>query len=512
MTIRTALARIWSSVVIKATEGQYRPGAWRLPVSGGWLSSDAPSWGNYWNWWQLGGSIIGQSSRSAMVEACVSAYAQTVAMCPGDHWRGLKNNGRERVTNSALSRILRHPNDYQSISDFMLNATRSLYLDGNAYALALRNDRYEIDELHLMDPNQSSPQVMRANGEDGAGQVFYRLGGNDIISQRFTNLPGDLRSEQLLVPQRDVLHIRLHCFERTRWPFPLIGETPLTAAYPDIAYYEQMKNQQEQFLNNRAAPSAVLTTDLSLDSNQVQALRDRWNEQAKGLHAGGVPILTHGLKVHPWTEPKTAKDMQIAEIMKLTDDHIALVFRVPLAILGVLRASAGTTEQLMGIWLATGLGFCLNHIEEAFGCLFNLKGVPDEYVEFDTEALLRSAQKDRIDMLKSGVQGGIYSPNEARALIDLPEVEYGDEPRVQQQVVPLSAAAAIPMGSPGAFGTSSTPIPAAPAAPAQPAAAAITTESASKSTFVMLNEHNNAEREYAVRLINQRAAINRRVA
>ncbi|MNL71972.1 hypothetical protein D3C87_1972090 [compost metagenome] len=37
------------------------------------------------------------------------------------------------------------------------------------------------------------------------------------------------------------------------------------------------------------------------------------------------------------------------------------------------------------------------------------------------------------------MQGGILSPDEARAAEDLPKVPFGDEPRVQQQVVPLSA-------------------------------------------------------------------------
>ena len=98
----------------------------------------------------------------------------------------------------------------------------------------------------------------------------------------------------------------------------------------------------------------------------------------------------------------------------------------------------------MQSWIRTGLGFALNHIEDAFGLLFNLKGQPDEYVEFDTKALLRSAFKDRIDGLAQAVQGGIFSPNEARASESMDEVKFGDEPRVQQQVVPLSAAAAIP--------------------------------------------------------------------
>jgi hypothetical protein len=95
-------------------------------------------------------------------------------------------------------------------------------------------------------------------------------------------------------------------------------------------------------------------------------------------------------------------------------------------------------------WIASGLGFALNHIEEAFGLLFNLQGQPDEYVEFDTTALLRSAMKDRIEALARGVQGGIYAPNEARALEGYEAVPFGDEPRVQQQVVPLSQIDKIP--------------------------------------------------------------------
>ena len=108
------------------------------------IPSDSP-----WNWWQ-GGVSPSAFPKSAIVEACISAYARTVAMCPGAHWRESQGGGRERVMNSALSRILQRPNAYQTNSDFILSAVRDLYGDGNAYALALRNDRFEIDELHLM--------------------------------------------------------------------------------------------------------------------------------------------------------------------------------------------------------------------------------------------------------------------------------------------------------------------------------------------------------------------------
>src|SRR5215210_3594009 len=112
-----------NALVVKATEGAYRPGPYQLPISGGWLSAEA---GSNLNWWQLGYDVE-RGGSSAMVEACVSAYSQTVAMCPGDHWQLRSNGGRERVTTSALSRILKSPNGYQTISDFLLYAVRQLY-------------------------------------------------------------------------------------------------------------------------------------------------------------------------------------------------------------------------------------------------------------------------------------------------------------------------------------------------------------------------------------------------
>jgi HK97 family phage portal protein len=420
MDARGALARTLRTV-LRAVEGSYRPGPYYLPISGGWLPDGAPT-----NFWQLGYDVQSPWSRSAMVEACISAYAQTIAMLPGDHWRLNNKKGRDRVKNSALARILRHPNDYQSASDFMLNLVRSLYMDGNAYALALRNDRFEVDELHLMNPLISRPRLATT------GDIFYQLAGNAVIDAR-------LGMPLMLAPARDVLHVKLN--SSRRYPYPLIGESPILYALDDIAAGNAMLQQQIAFYLNQARPSAVLTTDLVLDKDQVQALRDRWDEQTKGLNQGKTPILTAGLKPSPWG--MTARDAELAEVLKLSQQNIALAFRIPLQIFGIGGSGAGntgfaTTEALMNAWIASGLGFALNHVEDAFGLLFSLKGQPDEYVEFNTAALLRSAMKDRIEALARGVQGGIYSPNEAREAEGLDHVKAGDEPRVQQQIVPLS--------------------------------------------------------------------------
>lgn len=353
-----------------------------------------------------------------MVEACISAYSQTAAMCPGDHWRKLENGGRERIINSPLSRIVQKPNDYQSMSDFMLNAVRSLYSTGEAFAVAIRDERFNILEMHLMQSRMCGFIV----AQDGS--IFYHLSGNEIVERRF--------GAQMIVPARDVLHIRLHTPRH-----PLKGETPLMAAALDVAASSVMLQQQIAFFSNQAKPSFVLTTDEKLTADQAKDLRQRWDEQTKGEGAGGTPILSWGIK--PSSIGGSAQDAQLAETMKMSDQNVALAFRVPLQILGIGGTPFASTEMLMQSWVASGLGFCLNHVEEAFGKLFGLKGMPDEYLEFDTSALMRSAFKDLIEALGKATISGIYSPDEARGRVNLPKVPggFGAIPRVQQQVVPL---------------------------------------------------------------------------
>jgi hypothetical protein len=106
----------------------------------------------------------------------------------------------------------------------------------------------------------------------------------------------------------------------------------------------------------------------------------------------------------------------------------------------------------MKAWLSQGLGFYLRHIELAFARSFRF--APGDYVEFDVNDLIRADFKDRMEGLAKAVLGGIYSPNEARKTEGLPKAKDGDEPRLQQQVQPLSwkppdPAAAKPPPAPG---------------------------------------------------------------
>jgi phage portal protein BeeE len=87
------------------------------------------------------------------------------------------------------------------------------------------------------------------------GEIFYSLSGNDLIERRVGSI---------VVPARDVLHIKLHTPRH-----PLIGETPLQAALLDLALTGVIGQQQVTFYRNQARPSFILSTDQILNKEQM---------------------------------------------------------------------------------------------------------------------------------------------------------------------------------------------------------------------------------------------------
>lgn len=433
------LAMAWKSAVATFGGNPHGPVNWTR--NGGIPTS----WN--WNFWQQNMRPF-QGGESATVNACVNAYAMTLAQLPGAHRRDLADGGAETVNTSALSRILRSPNGYQTRSDFILNLVTGLLFHGNAYAWAQRNARQEVEALHLMPSRLTTPYY-----DPDSRAIFYALAENPLAP-----LP------DYLVPQRDVMHIRC----RTRQDRPLEGITPITWATLAQASNVAISATQAAFFNNASQPSGFLSSKEKLSGDQMDALRAAWADRASGIAQGSVPILGGGLEFQQ--TGITSQDAQLVEAFGMTVADIARAFAVPLPIIGDLsNATFNNVENLIGLWLSQGLGFYVEHIEIAFDKFF---GLPvGEYVEFDTDTLLRTQFKDLIEGLSRAAVGGILSPDEARRRFDraLPPAPggFGKEPRVQAQVVPLSQVGAEPAPS-----AEVPPVaPAAPVAEDQAAAA-----------------------------------------
>ena len=353
------------------------------------------------------------------VSSCVNILAQEISTLRPDHWRvDSKTGARKKVEKSAVTRVLRRPNSYQTSSDFWLYQMRALLLNGNMAGAATRNNRTEVEQIHPLPPGSCFAAV-----NPDTGDVFYETG----------NGFGD----GLFRPDRKIhsdnfLHIRINCNRH-----PLVGETPITALNYSGSTGNAIQRAVARFHANFARPSGLLMTPKVLTKKQIDELREQFHAVSTGPNVGNTPVLHSELKWEQVT--MTATDAETIASYNLTVADVAMAYRVPLFMLGDLsKATFRNVETLMRLFYTSSLRFYLEHIENGLDRLFELDG-ESEYIEFDIESgLLRGDLKERVEALTKGIQGGLYKPDEARRREELPPAEGGDELYMQRQMVPLS--------------------------------------------------------------------------
>lgn len=147
-----------------------------------------------------------------------------------------------------------------------------------------------------------------------------------------------------LVPfdEEDVVHFKFPS------PFDLFyGTGPLFAAAYALDLNVQTKEWAINFFMNNAQPSGVLTTESSLNPDQYQRLKDRWNEKYKGSkNAGKIAILEAGLKYEQ--TGSNIRDARLELVTREVRDEILGMFGVPASKLGLVedvnRANADAND------------------------------------------------------------------------------------------------------------------------------------------------------------------------
>ena len=129
--------------------------------------------------WQRGYNVLPAGDNS-IVEACVWAYIRAIAQLPGYHKRNCANGGTEKVTTSALSRLLRARTATRPVR-FPGASVRSLLYTGNSYWIAQRNDRQEVEALHWTDPRSCRVREVKVQGQVFS-EIFYEIGDNPLIN------------------------------------------------------------------------------------------------------------------------------------------------------------------------------------------------------------------------------------------------------------------------------------------------------------------------------------------
>lgn len=410
-----------------------REGSWRGPFSGvgelgSWFRMDRLSDG-----WQRNLKRAGFSAAKVpIVYGCVMAQARAVSSCYAQHRRVNSAGKHEIMKDTIQAKLLRKPNGYETWPQFILNVVAAMLFEGECGVMVQTTSDGVPVAFHRL--TRDSWQVY-IDPETSA--IFYGVSksGNPCVPEALN----------WMIPAREFIHFRQHTPRH-----PLMGESPVTAAALSIGVNVALSESQMAFFENMRRPSGVLSTDIVLTSAQIKQLREAFDEQAADMDKGGIPILGGGLKFSQMAI--SSQDSEVIQTQRMTNEDVCRVYGVPPPIVcDLTHATLNNAETLINHWLSIGLGSILENVERSFDAYFDFG--PDDYIELDVAALLRADFVQRVEGYVKGLTGGLYTHNEARNEEGLPPVEDGDQPYIQQQMVPLSYAAsqkAVPPPTPPA--------------------------------------------------------------
>ena len=161
--------------------------------------------------------------------------------------------------------------------------------------------------------------------------------------------------------------------------------------------------------------------------------KDRWTGK-DGKKAGGTPILEDGMELHRLGF--SAREDEWAEVAKLALSTVAGVYHVNPVMVGILdNANFSNTKEFRKMLYSETLGPTLARIEERVNAFLvpRVSSNPDSYVEFNIEEKLQGSFEEQAAIISTSTGAPWMTVNEARARMNLPAIDGGD-----QRVIPLN--------------------------------------------------------------------------
>jgi len=351
------------------------------------------------------------------VYACANAIAERIAdielklqQNTKDGWQDLNPDD----TNPALD-LIHHVNDFQSFYELIYGYAAYQELHGNSFWYLPRSGNNKVAEIWQLDPTRV--QVVKSRKDFISGYVFT----NEI-------------GEKVPIEPNEIIH-----FKRFHPLNPYRGMGTVEAAALAIDTDTFASEWQRNFFGNSAIPSAILSSEGTLNQEAYDRIKANWDAKFKGVqNSNKLAILEGNLKYT--LVGQTARDMQFSDGRKDIRDEILAIFRVPKTILGISEdvnfASAQATEYVFAKYvIKPKMKFFVTKLNEFYLPLFNLKS--SEWRFNFTDPVPENIEQ-QIAVRESGIKNYYMRPNEARAQIGLEPVEGGDEIYVPTLYQPMA--------------------------------------------------------------------------
>lgn len=370
--------------------------------------------------------------------------------------------------------VLQKPNSFQTRIQFFQYWLATKLLHGNSYVLKERDASRKVIALYVLNPFFVTPMVT------ADGSVWYQIAQDWLANQ--------MRSSML--PASEIIHDRCCCI----W-HPLVGVSPIYACATSATQGIKIQTSSAKFFDNMSRPSGQLTSPNTIDDVTANRLKKEFEEGYSGQNVGRLLVTGDGLKFEAMTVPPV--DAQLIQQQKWTVEDVGRAFDMPLYKLGGPLPALNSVAALNQEYYSQTLQIHMESIE-----LLLREGLELDSklrIKFDLEGLLRMDPLGRAEFYKAMGTSGAMGPNEMRHREDMPPVEGGDTPYLQQQNYSLSAlakrdAAAPAPATPGAPAPAAAPAPApAPAAAEPPSPSAKEQEDEIDFALELLTLYKNAE-------------------
>ena len=337
-----------------------------------------------------------QSLALSAVYRCVEVITNGVASLPVKLYRTDEKGFKYEIHNNLSFILSKKPTGKINAFTFYKLIVKDILLQGNAYALILRNGKGEVIGLQYIQAGLVSP-----------------IDKGDRIEYQVTGIKGFVRQE-------DILHFMNYTDNG------VYGISVLTHARRTLGIADYGENASENFYKSGGCTTGFLKFDGPSSGKQREEILSAWNQATGGVRnqPNGIPVLPANvnytqLSVNP-------ADAQLLESREFSVVEICRFFGVsPTKCFDLTHASYNNSEMAELAFLNDTLRPLLTKIEmEMETKLFKPEEGYD--IKFDVSELLRTDKKSQAEYFTKLFNLGVLSPNDIRKELDMDEIEGGD--------------------------------------------------------------------------------------
>jgi HK97 family phage portal protein len=303
------------------------------------------------------------------------------------------------IDDDIAARLIAQPNRWQNGFEFRRSLTLQALLYGNAFAVINRTVGGDLLELLPVDIESVSLDLTKA-------EPFYK-----------TRQYGE-------VPMNSMLHVRAVGLDG------LWGESPVRLCRTSLQILAAQESSQLEVMRNAGNPKLAIVHPGPMGAPAKQMVAEDFVKHHAGAANAGRPlVLSEGMKVERISS--TLDDAGIAAARRYSVEDVSRIYGVPTSYLSEHSTNAyGSMEWLSRMYVDA----CLSHWFAAWQAEITAKLAPFGEMHFDADTISRPSLAEQMAALRTGVESGVITRNEAREWLDLDPLPGLDEPIVAKNM------------------------------------------------------------------------------